>query len=74
MRRRRLLGGAALSAAAVTAAPAGAQQPRWPGRPVEVVVPYAAGGPTDRYAREFAPRLSELWGQSVLVGNKPGGA
>ncbi len=35
---------------------------------------YAAGGPTDRYAREFAPRLSELWGQSVLVGNKPGGA
>jgi tripartite-type tricarboxylate transporter receptor subunit TctC len=74
MRRRRLLGGAALSAAAVTAAPAGAQQPRWPGRPVEIVVPYAAGGPTDRYAREFAPRLSELWGQSVLVGNKPGGA
>jgi tripartite-type tricarboxylate transporter receptor subunit TctC len=70
----RLLGGAALSAAAVTAAPAGAQQPRWPGRPVEIVVPYAAGGPTDRYAREFAPRLSELWGQSVLVGNKPGGA
>ncbi len=73
MRRRRLLGGAALAAAAA-APPVGAQQPRWPGRPVEIVVPYAAGGPTDRYAREFAPRLSELWGQSVLVGNKPGGA
>jgi tripartite-type tricarboxylate transporter receptor subunit TctC len=70
MRRRDLLGGAALAAAA---RPAKAQ-PAWPSRPVEIVVPYAAGGPTDRYGREFAPRLSELWQQSVVVSNKPGGA
>jgi tripartite-type tricarboxylate transporter receptor subunit TctC len=70
MRRRALL-------ATMVASPALAQpgaQPPWPQRGVELVVPYAAGGPTDRYAREFAPRLSELWGQQVVVGNRPGGA
>jgi tripartite-type tricarboxylate transporter receptor subunit TctC len=70
MRRRALLAAAVLAAAAT---PARAQQD-WPTRPVELVVPYAAGGPTDRYAREFAPRLAELWWQNVVVTNKPGGA
>jgi tripartite-type tricarboxylate transporter receptor subunit TctC len=69
MRRRDLLGVAALAAAQ----PAWAQQ-GWPSRPVEIVAPYAAGGPTDRYAREFSLRLSELWRQPVPVSNKPGGA
>jgi tripartite-type tricarboxylate transporter receptor subunit TctC len=71
IRRRGLLAAGALSATAGSAAQA---QPAWPARPVEIVVPYAAGGPTDRYAREFAPRLTELWRQSVVVSNKPGGA
>ena len=65
--RRRVLLGSLLSAPALA-------QASWPARNVEVVVPYAAGGPTDRYAREFAPRLSELWGQQAVVANKPGGA
>lgn len=70
MRRRALLAG-------FVAAPALAQETAfggWPTRSVELVVPYAAGGPTDRYAREFAPRLGERWGQQVVVSNKPGGA
>jgi tripartite-type tricarboxylate transporter receptor subunit TctC len=71
IRRRGLLAAGALSATAGSAAQA---QPAWPAHPVENVVPYAAGGPTDRYAREFAPRLTELWRQSVVVSNKPGGA
>ena len=70
MRRRHLLG-AALTGAAARPLMA---QPAWPARPVEIVVPYAAGGPTDRYAREYAPRLAELWRQPVVVGNRPGGA
>jgi tripartite-type tricarboxylate transporter receptor subunit TctC len=70
MQRRVLLGGSLLLGAARPLA----AQPAWPARPVELVVPYAAGGPTDRYAREFAPRLGELWGQQVVVSNKPGGA
>ena len=67
MRRRALLAG-------LVAAPALAQETvpgGWPTRSVELVVPYAAGGPTDRYAREFAPRLGERWGQQVVVSNKP---
>ena len=70
MRRRHLLG-AALTGAAARPLMA---QPAWPARPVEIVVPYAAGGPTDRYAREYATRLAELWRQPVVVGNRPGGA
>lgn len=66
MRRRVLLAGLAL--------PALAQAQTWPTRPVEIIVPYAAGGPTDRYARAFAAQLSERWGQNVVPGNKPGGA
>jgi tripartite-type tricarboxylate transporter receptor subunit TctC len=67
--RREVLGGALAMAAA---RPAGAQD--FPLRPVEIVAPYAAGGPTDRYAREFAARLGDVWRQSVVVSNKPGGA
>jgi tripartite-type tricarboxylate transporter receptor subunit TctC len=66
MRRRALL-------ASLFATPALAQG-NWPVRSVEIVAPYAAGGPTDRYAREFAARLTERWGHSVVVSNKPGGA
>jgi tripartite-type tricarboxylate transporter receptor subunit TctC len=70
MRRRVLFAGLIASPAlARETVPAG-----WPTRTVEFVVPYAAGGPTDRYAREFAPRLGERWGQQVVVSNKPGGA
>lgn len=70
MRRRDMLGTMLLAGAA---GPALAQA-GFPARPVEIVVPYSAGGPTDRYAREFAPRLGEIWGQSVMVTNRPGGA
>ena len=44
----------------------------WPGRPVRIVVPYAPGGSTDTVARITADRLSRIWGQQVLIENKPG--
>jgi tripartite-type tricarboxylate transporter receptor subunit TctC len=44
----------------------------WPTRPVRIVVPVPAGGPSDAYARAMAQRMSEEWGQQVLVDNKPG--
>lgn len=69
MRRRALMAGG-LAAAAL---PAGAQG-SFPSRPAEIVVPYAAGGPTDRYARAFAAPLAERWGQPVFASSKPGGA
>ena len=48
-------------------------QQNWPARAVRVIVPYAAGGNTDFTARTVAAKLSEMWGQQVIVDNRPGG-
>jgi tripartite-type tricarboxylate transporter receptor subunit TctC len=61
---------ASLAALALSAAQAPGQQ--FPSRAVRIVVPTSAGGATDAFARALAPRLSEIWGQSVLVENRPG--
>ncbi len=69
--RRRLI---ALSAVS-TLAPnflARAQSSAWPNRSVRLIVPLAAGGPTDTVARVLADQLSKLCGQQVVVENKPG--
>jgi tripartite-type tricarboxylate transporter receptor subunit TctC len=65
---------AALLLAAVYAAAASAQAPAdFPTRPVKLVVPFAAGGPTDVVARILADLLSARWaGQSVVIENRPG--
>ena len=44
----------------------------WPAHTVRIVVPFAAGGPADNYARFLALRLQESLGQSFVVDNKPG--
>jgi len=44
----------------------------WPDRTVHMVVPIAAGGPTDVNARIVAERLSEIWGRQVVIDNKAG--
>jgi tripartite-type tricarboxylate transporter receptor subunit TctC len=53
-----------------TGAPA---QSDYPNRPVTIVVPFAAGGPSDGYTRALADELSKIWKQQVVVENKPGG-
>jgi tripartite-type tricarboxylate transporter receptor subunit TctC len=47
-------------------------QAAFPNRPVRIIVPVAAGGPTDTVARALADRLSAMWGQQVFIENKPG--
>jgi tripartite-type tricarboxylate transporter receptor subunit TctC len=54
-------------------ATARAQQEAWPARPVVLVVPWAPGGSNDLTARLLAPHLSERFGQSFVVENRPGG-
>ncbi len=44
----------------------------YPNRPVKIVVPFAAGGPADNYARFMAQRLSDELKQSFVIDNKPG--
>ncbi len=46
--------------------------PAWPNRPLHLLVPYAAGGPTDILARLVAPVLNERLAQTVIVDNVPG--
>jgi tripartite-type tricarboxylate transporter receptor subunit TctC len=48
------------------------QAQSYPNRPVKIVVPFAAGGPADNYARFMALRLGEELKQSFVIDNKPG--
>jgi len=54
-------------------APAQAQDAQsFPNRPVRIVVPFPAGGPTDVNIRILGQKLSEIWGQGVVIENRPG--
>src|SRR5947209_3012135 len=44
----------------------------WPSRPVRLIVPYPAGGGADTIARLVGGRLSEMWGQQVVIENRGG--
>ncbi len=73
---RRLALAATLVAAwplqALAQSPAAAPATAWPTKPVTIVVPFVAGGGTDIGTRIVAQKLSQLWGQSVVVDNKGG--
>ena len=45
----------------------------YPARPVKLIVPFAAGGPADNFARFIGQRLGDAMGQSFVVENRPGG-
>lgn len=65
------MGVTAAVVAALVTLPAMAQQ-AWPSKPVKVIVPFAAGGSTDVVARMLGERLQNMWGQQVVVENRPG--
>jgi tripartite-type tricarboxylate transporter receptor subunit TctC len=44
----------------------------YPNKPVKIIVPFTAGSATDILARTFGQKLSEIWGQPVIVENHPG--
>ena len=64
--RRQLL----LATAALTGLPGSARaQPAWPARPVNLVVPFPAGGGTDAFARPLGAQFTRLPGQNLLFDN-----
>jgi tripartite-type tricarboxylate transporter receptor subunit TctC len=69
---RRLLAACAVLVTAVLAFAFPAEADTLPSRTVKLVVPFPPGGPLDATGRAIAQKLTEAWGQSVIVENKPG--
>ena len=44
----------------------------YPAKPIRLIVPYAAGGTSDILARQIGPKLTDAWGQPVVIENKTG--
>ncbi|RCW68835.1 Bug family tripartite tricarboxylate transporter substrate binding protein [Pseudorhodoferax soli] len=70
MQRRSLIQAVGAAAATLGAPSLFAQD--WPSGPVRIVVGFPPGGGTDALARVVAQKLTAMWGQSVIVENKPG--
>jgi tripartite-type tricarboxylate transporter receptor subunit TctC len=64
--------GSLLFLAAITVFHAGAAAQGYPSKPIRIVVAFAPGGGNDILSRVLAQKLTEAWGQQVLVENRPG--
>src|SRR5262247_2231831 len=65
---------AAATAFAATGAAAQSPADKYPERPIKIIVPFAPGGSTDILARVIGQKMTENWGQQVIVETRPGAA
>jgi tripartite-type tricarboxylate transporter receptor subunit TctC len=63
-----------LAAIALSCVHAAIAQQAYPSKPLKMIMPYPAGGPTDILGRLVGQKLTEAWGQNVVIDNRPGGA
>ena len=61
-----------VAAAAIVACTA-VQAQTYPNKPIRVIIPYAAGGTADVVGRAIGVKLTEAWGQQILIDNRAGG-
>lgn len=73
VKTRRAFLSCGLFGALLFAAPRAGRAAAWPQRPVKFIVPFGPGAGADIGARVFAERLQALWGQPIVVENRPGG-
>ena len=77
MRKNLLAGMLCLTGLLVAGGAAHAQQSPgaagYPSKPIKMVMPFPAGGPTDILGRLLGQKLTEAWGQNVVIDNRPGG-
>ncbi len=71
--KKSLLGALPLAAAAMALCPTTAGATDYPTKPIRIVVPFATGGGTSNAARIIGEKLTERWGQPVVIDNRPGG-
>lgn len=71
--RRRSFVNAAAAIATLVAAPQVARSQTWPAGRVTFIVPFPAGAATDITGRIIAEKLTQMWGQAVVIDNKGGG-
>ena len=61
-----------MAAALALGGPAAASAQEYPVKPIRIIVPFGAGSATDALARTIGPKMTEMWGQNVIVENRPG--
>lgn len=69
---RLIRAGALVLMAQLVLAGAAAAQDKWPSKPIRLIVPFTTGAASDVLGRIVGQRLSEMWGQQVVVDNRPG--
>src|SRR5690242_18732533 len=69
----RLFAVACAALAAIATAQDTAHAQSYPSRPVTIIVPYPAGGPTDQVTRQIAPKMGDKLGQNFVIENISGG-